>query len=457
MISRRDLLRAAGLATLSSSLSAFALDAKPDYQIDISTTELELSPQRRIRTTAYNGQAPGSLLRLNEGRPVTVEVTNRTDREEVIHWLGLRLPPAIDGAVEDGTPPVAPGAVVRYTFTPRPPGFRWYHTHSMAMTDLTRGQYCGQHGRVLVEPRNDPARYDQEYFVALHDWAGGLAATDDGAMSPEYRTCTINGKTLGYGEPLRVRRGQRILLHVLNSSATEVHWIALAGHGFRVIALDGNPVATSRLVSMLRLAPAERVCAIVEMNTPGVWVLGEVRKHIRAVGMGIVVEYSSCGGTPNWQQPTEPVWNYEQFAAAQPLDDAAESPIIVPLVFESQFRGHGSMEGWTINGKSYPNARVDPLIPGRRYRLKLINNSAEDHPLHLHRHSFELHRLGDRLHEGKRDPTRDIYGVIKDVVLIDAQTQAEIEFTADNPGATLFHCHQQTHMDRGFMMLFDYA
>ncbi len=39
---------------------------------------------------------------------------------------------------------------------------------------------------------------------------------------------------------------------------------------------------------------------------------------------------------------------------------------------------------------------------------------------------------------------------------MEAQTQAEIEFTADNPGATLFHCHQQSHMDRGFMMLFNY-
>jgi FtsP/CotA-like multicopper oxidase with cupredoxin domain len=28
---------------------------------------------------------------------------------------------------------------------------------------------------------------------------------------------------------------------------------------------------------------------------------------------------------------------------------------------------------------------------------------------------------------------------------------------ADNPGPTLFHCHQQLHMDFGFMALFNYA
>jgi FtsP/CotA-like multicopper oxidase with cupredoxin domain len=31
------------------------------------------------------------------------------------------------------------------------------------------------------------------------------------------------------------------------------------------------------------------------------------------------------------------------------------------------------------------------------------------------------------------------------------------DFVADNPGQTLFHCHQQLHMDFGFMALFDYV
>ena len=82
----------------------------------------------------------------------------------------------------------------------------------------------------MIEPRDNPARYDQEFFLALHDWGGYLLASDDGAMNPSYAVATINGKALGFGEPLRVKQGQRILLHVLNSSPTEVHWMALAGH-----------------------------------------------------------------------------------------------------------------------------------------------------------------------------------------------------------------------------------
>ena len=458
MISRRDLLRLSTLVGLAPSLPAFARDlAAPDYKIDIAPVTLDLSPRHRLKTTAYNGQVPGALLRFKENRPVTIEVTNHTDRPEVVHWHGLFTPPDTDGAIEEGTPPIAAGSSARYTFTPGPAGFRWYHTHTMAMDDLTRGQYSGQHGFLMVEPRNDSAPYDREFFIGLHDWAGYLLANDDGAMNPSYAVAPINGKVMGAGEPLRVKQGQRVLLHVLNSSPTEVHWIAFAGHSFRVVALDGNPVPTPRTIPMLRLAPAERVSAVVEMNNPGVWVLGEVRKHVQALGMAVAVEYENRSGSARWEQPHDLIWSYEQFAAAQPATVPSEPPILVPLVFESKFRGHGAMEAWTINGESYPRAKVAPLIRGRRYRLQFINKSMDDHPLHLHRHSFELRTLGARLTEARGAAPVEIGGIIKDVVLLDAQTRAEVEFTADNPGASLFHCHQQNHMDLGFMMLFEYA
>jgi FtsP/CotA-like multicopper oxidase with cupredoxin domain len=457
MISRRDILKLPGLFGLAP-LAGLARDgAQADYKIDIAPVTLDLSPHHRLKTTAYNGQVPGPLLRLKEDQPITIEVTNRTDRLEVVHWHGLRIPADVDGATEEGTPPIAPNSSARYTFTPRPAGFRWYHTHTMAMSDLSQAQYGGQHGFLLIEARADPARYDQEFFLALHDWDGYLLASDDGAMNPSYNVATINGKAMGFGEPLRVKQGQHILLHVLNSSPTEVHWVAFAGHTFRVVALDGNTVPTPKEVPMLRLAPAERVSALVEMNNPGVWVLGEVRKHVQSLGMAIAVEYENRGGPARWQQPPELIWNYGQFAAASSDAAVTEPPIVVPLVFESKFLGHGAMEAWTINGKSYPDARVAPLVRGRRYRLQFINKSADDHPLHLHRHSFELRKLGVPLTADQRVVPEEIRGIMKDVVLVEAQTRTEVEFTADNPGASLFHCHQQNHMDLGFMMLFDYA
>lgn len=458
MISRRELLKMSGWAAASCALPAIAQQSSAaDHRLEIAPFTLEVAPRHRIKTLAYNGQVPGPLLRLKEDRSVTLEVVNRTDHPEVVHWHGLFNSDAVDGAVEEGTPLLAPGASARYSITPKPAGFRWYHTHTMAMGDRNRGQYTGLHGFLLVEPANAGASYDQEFFLALHDWEGYPVASDDGAMNMSYRTSTINGKILGAGEPLTVKQGQRILLHILNSSPTEVHWLALAGHSLRVIALDGNPVPAPREIPMLRLAPGERVCAEVQLDNPGVWVLGEVRKHVRAAGMGLVLEYAGRSGEPQWQQPQELDFGYEPFAHAGAAA-AGEAPILVPLVIESRFRGHGGMEGWTINGKSYPESALPPLQPGRRHRLQFINRSSDDHPLHIHRHSFELVSLGVPLEvpKGSAAPA-PVHGLVKDVVLVPAMTRTEVDFIADHPGATLLHCHQQDHMDNGFMAVFQYA
>jgi FtsP/CotA-like multicopper oxidase with cupredoxin domain len=446
-LTRRRFAQLSGMAAGSLALSRMAhATAAPDFTIEIAPYLLEASPKHRFQTVAYNQQVPGPLLRMKQGQEYTIEVHNRTTDPEVVHWHGLFLPPEIDGAMEEGTPMIAPGATTRYTFKPDPPGFRWFHTHTFAGNDLRKAQFGGQHGFLLVEPRDNAARYDREVFLALHDWEGHFAGGDDGFMSPMYDVSTINGKMLGFGEPVRVKQGERVLLHVLNSSPTEVHWIALAGHSFQVIALDGNPVSQSRTVTMLRLAPAERVCAVVEMNAPGVWVLGEVRKHVQAAGMGIVFEYADATGKPVWNQPDDLVWDYKQFAASGAGAQNEATPI--DLVFDSQFKGHGSEERWRINGRSYPETEEPILHAGQRYRLVMKNLSADDHPIHLHRHTFEVRRVAG---------SAELHGLMKDVVLVPAKTTAEVEFVAEHPGKTLFHCHQQDHMDRGFMMVFRYA
>src|SRR5271168_2901655 len=168
--------------------AAAALPASPralagaDFALDIAPYPLQISPKHTVKTIAYNQQVPGPLLRFKEGQPVTIDVTNHTENEEIVHWHGLFLPSDVDGAMEEGTPSIAPSSNARYTFTPRPAGFRWYHTHVSAGNDLRKGQYTGQHGFLLIEPRENPAGYDQEIFLALHDWEGQFLASGDGSM-----------------------------------------------------------------------------------------------------------------------------------------------------------------------------------------------------------------------------------------------------------------------------------
>lgn len=119
----------------------------------------------------------------------------------------------------------------------------------------------------------------------------------------------------------------------------------------------------------------------------------------------------------------------------------------IPLTFRSKFSGHGEFDSWTINGKSFPKTDTIAIQQGKRHRLVMRNESMDDHPVHLHRHTFEVTKLGGKAVSGLR----------KDVLVVNAKSTAEVDFVANNPGMTLFHCHQQSHMDFGFMMLFRYA
>ena len=456
-LSRRGFVCGATLTGLGLAGKAHALDGvfsglmadeplTPDHRLEISEVGWELSAKKKIKTAAYSGQIPGPLLRVTEGKPVTMEIVNRLDHEEIVHWHGQWIPVAADGAMEEGSPMIPAGASTRITFAPRPAGLHWYHTHAMAHRDLKRGLYSGQFGVLLVEPAGgDAGRYDQEQFLVLHDWEPYYTASDDGSMMVSYACGSVNGKMLGHDEPIAVREGQRVLFQILNASATEVHWLALPGHKFQVLAMDGAPVATQAAVEILRLGPAERISALVTMETPGVWVLGETRKDFRDAGMGTVIEYAGHTGKPQEPGAMKPAWDYKVFGETEP--EMRTPDITIPLEFTSRFKGHGALDQWMINGRSYPETGGVVLHEGLRHRLIFDNRSVDDHPVHLHRHNFELVSISGMA----------TGGVHKDVVVVEAGTKVEADLIATNPGNTLFHCHQQDHMDMGFMAVFRYA
>jgi len=426
--------------------------SKLDATLRISPVKLEIAPGTIIETIGYNGSAPGPVLRFREGQNVSIDVQNQTAHPELVHWHGLAVPSNVDGAMEEGTPFVPARGSRRYSFTSRPSGTRWYHAHGSAKRDFKRSTYTGQFGFLYVEPKNEAGRYDTEVFLALHGWNGYLDSSGDpdGTLDVTYKHFSVNSRALGHGEPIRVREGQRIILRILNASATQTHQISFSGHKFTVVGLDGNTVPTPREVEILVLGPAERVDAVVTMNQPGVWVLGEVDEYIRHAGLGIVVEYAGRTGDAKWIAPARAEWDYTLFGNTADKDNSStavnENMQTIPLVFKKKLPNNNSVDYWTVNGKSFP--QTDPILvqSNQRYRLKFDNQSDEAHPVHLHRHSFELRNFAGK-------PTT---GVLKDVVVVPPSSVVEAEFVADNPGPTLFHCHQQLHMDYGFMTLIQY-
>ena len=236
-----------------------------DYTLRIAPVAVELAPDHILSTIGYNNNSPGPVLRMREGKTVTVDVINDTDVPEFVHWHGMLIPPEVDeprkrarrrflhavGAAIS----LCPASPVLAGTTPTP----WPEPISIAepipvssdSSMSTEATIPGAMTRVFLSVR------DWEPFFTSgmeddddDDRAGpqpekpAVLDTNPNGLEVNSMTYSINDKALGAGEPIRVKQGQRVLLHLLNASAIENRRIALAGHQFQVIALDGNPVPT---------------------------------------------------------------------------------------------------------------------------------------------------------------------------------------------------------------------
>jgi FtsP/CotA-like multicopper oxidase with cupredoxin domain len=218
---------------------------------------------------------------------------------------------------------------------------------------------------------------------------------------------------------VRINSGERVLLHVLNASATEPRSLALPGHSFEVIALDGNPVPSRTRVTTLQVSPAERVSAIVEapagMHAPAEWIM---------------------------RDPGTEGWDYTRFGSGR----TSEPDALLGMVLTRHDAARSGFNSWSINGTSFSATEPRPLFrlsSGLRYRLRIHNTSDEILPLHLQRHRLEVVKVAGT-------PTA---GVLKDVVTLGPRQQLEVDFVADNAGPALFYCTRQLHRDFGLMAL----
>jgi FtsP/CotA-like multicopper oxidase with cupredoxin domain len=141
-------------------------------------------------------------------------------------------------------------------------------------------------------------------------------------------------------------------------------------------------------------------------------------------------------------QAARKVWDYTIFGENRQAPPPDET---IPMVFGKINGGTGGFNHWTVNGRQY-GEQTQPRVlqKGKRYRLAFDNHTDDAHPVHLHRNTFELTSV-----HGKATA-----GVLKDVVLLKGYRRIDADFTAGEEGLTLFHCHQQLHMDYGFKMLF---
>ncbi|PWG62577.1 multicopper oxidase family protein [Spiribacter halobius] len=410
---------------------------------------------------AYEGTVPGPVLRVRQGERLRVRVDNGLDEPTSVHWHGLRLPNAMDGVPGVTQAPIAPGAAFDYAFHAVDAGTFWYHPHIRSEQQVGRGLY----GALIVEEREPPA-VDGEWLWVLDDWRitreGQLAAF--GNWHDRSHGGRVGNWTTVNGTPPAehaLHRGERVRLRLVNAANARIFGLRFGGHRPWLMALDGHPVPPRRLDAdePMVLGPGMRADLFLdgEAHEPGSGheVFDAFAREATAPVARLryaAPRREAAPGEPA-PLPANPVPEPDLARAERheiTLDGGAMGNIDA-LTIDGRpagmrlIRETGLM--WGINGVAAGGHHLPPaltLARGAHVRLRLRNNTAWPHPMHLHGHAFRVLTRNDA-------PVPD--RPWQDTVLLDRRETAEVAFVADNPGDWMFHCHILEHQAAGMMTL----
>ena len=246
------------------------------FDLETSVIEWNILSDVRVMAYAFNGQLPGPRIRVTEGDRLRINVTNHLPESTTVHWHGLIVPNAMDGAAEITQAPIPPGATFTYEFTAEQRGTYFYHSHD----HIDRQQALGLYGALIIDPRDPagyPYEYDHELVIQLQEllYRGGYtfpAMPMEGGL-PNY--FTINGRAYPDTETLRVRVGDEVLVRFIGSNSGFIHPMHIHGGPFRIVETDGNPVppAGQWVKDTVNIAPGERYDVVWTAHEPGKWLL----------------------------------------------------------------------------------------------------------------------------------------------------------------------------------------
>jgi CopA family copper-resistance protein len=277
-----------------------------NFDLTIAETSFRVDGKLAPAMT-INGTIPGPVIRLKEGQPATLRVTNHMEESTSIHWHGLLLPPAMDGVPGVSFAGIEPGATFSYRFPVRQSGTYWYHSHSGLQ------EQSGVYGPIIIDPiEPEPFYYERDYVVMLSDWSFDSPETllsnlkkQGGYYNFQKRTAgeffadmgrmgfwpalqhylmwdrmrmdptdfaDVTGYTFTYlmnGLPPSgnwtglFRRGERVRLRFIDAGAMTFYDIRIPGLKMTVVQVDGQNVQPV-VVDEFRMGPAETYDVLVE-------------------------------------------------------------------------------------------------------------------------------------------------------------------------------------------------
>jgi FtsP/CotA-like multicopper oxidase with cupredoxin domain len=415
--------------------------------------------------------SPGDVLRIHyvNALPVAHNVMNRSAPMNMtnLHFHGLAVSPV--RPQDDVLDMMAmPGEALDYTVNipiDHLPGLHWYHTHPHG--ESHQQVLDGMSGALVVEgiERYVPEVRDMRERIlvirALDIERGPNALAFRSRVEVERAACgeshgvvdrvfTVNGVLR---PDIDIQPSERQFWRIVNAAADRYLDVDLSGDEFDVVAYDGLPIAYHtparpvRRVNHVLLPPAGRVEAIVSGPPNGTRSV----LRTRCVDTGL-------DGDPNPGMILADVVPAKSAHRASPRPPAAvpQAPALFKVVDLDRMKNEPprfvavfseDRNGFYINGHKYA-PDMPPMVRakvGSYEHWRILNDSRELHPMHIHQAHFLAFLENDR-----PLPNPEWLDTVN--VPVGGSVDVIMDFT--NPvirGISLFHCHLLNHEDKGMM------
>jgi len=456
--------------------------------------------QATKRTLEINGKAATvmGLLQPNGAQgmssivnePFQVTLENKLPVPTAIHWHGLHPPNNEDGVPGVTQPVIRPGTSSFYDFPLQPAGTHWMHSHQ----GLQEAYLLA--APLIVHDPAEQARDEQEVVLFLSDFSftppkeiyanlrrcskgmsgmgehQALSKSGAGRATPapasqsmtnmkagakpdandvNYDAYLANDRTLIDPQVVKVEKGGRVRLRIINGSSGTNFFIDLGSLTGELIATDGMPVEAVQ-GSRFPLAIAQRIDVRVRLPHDGGAFPILALRELAVEQTGIVLATPGANIQKILAKGFAPTGLLtlgleRELVATSPLKAKPADQVSV-----LRLQGDMSRYDWLINGVAFDvsnpgsqQAQVH-VKSGQRVALKFVNETPMSHPMHLHGHSFHVVAINDRRFNG----------ALRDTVLVPGQTSVTVEFDANNPGLWYVHCHVLWHLDAGMATLVQY-
>jgi FtsP/CotA-like multicopper oxidase with cupredoxin domain len=365
-----------------------------------------------------------------------------------------------------------PGQTLHYSVKiPRdhPPGLFWYHTHPHG--ESHRQVLDGMSGAIVIEGMEryvpEVARLRERVLVVRgrstgHDPRAGELKRDvevaggcGGEAEKVEEIFTVNGAVR---PQIEIAPNERQFWRIVNASADRYLDLQLDGQKFKIVALDGMPLAyrdpkhPTWVVDHWLVSPGGRLEAIVTGPPPG------TRSVLRSLcvdtgpdgdpnpAMVLADVVPSASHRSNSKERSSPEHAYA-LDQRPPVYKPVEVDFLKKTTPDFTVTFTEDENGFYINNRKFvmDAPPMTTVRVGSYQHWRIVNDTRELHPFHIHQvHFFAYAENGVPL----------VRPMWLDTVNVPYRGSVDVILDFTDPiikGMSVFHCHLLNHEDKGMM------